>query len=189
MAAHAMPAPLAVPRASRRARRKSRLTLSGSVYAASLVLFAVVAAAALLGRVEVSPVLSGSMVPSFSAGDAVLTRPVPAADLAVGQVAVIARPGDPAPTAHRVVSVSGPADARVVVTRGDANRSDDPPLALSSPTVRVVVGTVPRLGGALMLLATPVARAALVGVVGLILTFLATRGVLRRVTPIGGRST
>jgi signal peptidase I len=68
-------------------------------------------------------VVSGSMAPQFRAGDVVLTRPVSASELRPGQVLLFADPQEPGRLLlHRLVSRD--AQGRLV-TRGDANQSDD----------------------------------------------------------------
>jgi signal peptidase I len=91
-----------------------------------LVVLAGLVATALVPRavgLEAHVVVSGSMAPQVRAGDVVLTRPATAQDLHPGQVLLFAHPQEPGRLLlHRLVSVD--AEGRLV-TRGDANQSDD----------------------------------------------------------------
>ncbi|MGC3993670.1 MAG: hypothetical protein QM779_06140 [Propionicimonas sp.] len=87
---------------------------------------------------------TGSMSPTIPAGSAALVRLVPAAQLAVGDITTIERPGQ-LPITHRITSIApldGNPSTRVVTMRGDANATDDPaPYVVSD--ARVVVASVP----------------------------------------------
>jgi signal peptidase I len=85
-------------------------------------------------------VVSGSMAPRVQAGDVVLTQPVSPAELRPGQVLLFDDPQRPGGLLlHRLVSFDA---AGHLVTRGDANQSDDsvhvPPAAVQGlATLRV----------------------------------------------------
>lgn len=136
------------------------------------------------GRYRVSPVLSGSMGRSAPTGSLVVTEPVAAARIAVGDVIVFTPPGEgEAARVHRVIEITGH-DPLVVVTKGDANASADPwsPLELRGPQVMRVRWVVPALGQWLGWLGQPghlVLAAAGLGGAGLGLGAL-TRRVSRR---------
>ncbi len=88
-------------------------------------------------------VLSNSMQPTFSAGDVVVTRPVPIAVLQVGDVITFVPPTEARTLIHRIASLQD----GVVTTRGDANGVDDPwHLRLSGPSAYRLVAVVPLLG-------------------------------------------
>src|SRR2546430_7166125 len=92
---------------------------------------AVVAALLLLALLAVGPhagwfqgltVLSGSMRPTFDAGDVVVATPERVTDLRCGDIIVYqAPPPVSAVISHRIVSVRPDGDSVVVQTRGDAN--------------------------------------------------------------------
>jgi signal peptidase I len=71
-------------------------------------------------RIDV--VYSGSMEPAISTGDLVITGPVAADGIRVGDVITFATPKGF--ICHRVVAITG-APPEQIVTKGDANRSPD----------------------------------------------------------------
>jgi signal peptidase I len=149
------------------------------VVAAIVCLVAGVGAGKYVLHLGVSPVLTGSMRPSFAPGDAVVTRPVAVTRLHRGMVVVFVPPGHTDGYAHRIVSVSGSPSHPVLVTKGDANPAPDHwRVTLSSPTVPQVVGSVPKAGYVLASLREPRWRAGVIGALGLLMTVLLTRSVL-----------
>lgn len=135
---------------------RARITTGALLRGLGHVLLAVVAVAAVAGAVLVvvlklgfSPVLSASMSPSFEAGDLIITQPLAAADIAVGDVVVLPVPDAPGQRyVHRVTKVGiGPQGLPVVNTQGDANATADPwTLSITSPQVPSVVASVPSAG-------------------------------------------
>jgi signal peptidase len=136
--------------------------------AAGLAWLAMIAAAATLALVAVGPrvlgyhtesVLSGSMVPTFSPGDAVLVTSEPATSVRVGQIISYHIPvGDHHVETHRIVRVLSHGRHPVVVTKGDANPAPDPWHArLDSPNVWRTRMVIPYLGTAIHDLRTPIA--------------------------------
>jgi signal peptidase len=89
-------------------------------------------------------VTSGSMRPTVSPGDMVITQTVPASSLRVGDVIVFFPPtSSTEPVMHRIVSM----DNGVIKTRGDANNVDDPwQVTLTGTTAYRLVAVVPFLG-------------------------------------------
>jgi signal peptidase I len=131
-------------------------------------------------HIGIQPVLSGSMRPAFGAGSAVITRPLPVQAIRSGDVIVFTPPGETVPYAHRVLTVSGPADDRTITTKGDANRAPDPWRAkVDGPTVPQVVAAVPWVGTVLVSVHSAFVRAALVALIGLALCLVGTRVMLR----------
>jgi signal peptidase len=90
------------------------------VFLTGLVAFALIPQAFGL---DAHVVVSGSMAPQVRAGDVVLTQPVDGAPLRPGQVLLFADPQRPdGLLLHRLVAVD---EDGLLVTRGDANQSDD----------------------------------------------------------------
>jgi signal peptidase I len=172
------------PAVAQVAMRRARRVLGGLLTFTIVLGVAAFAVGGLVFHLGLSPVLSGSMRPAFSPGDAVLTRAVPVSSLRPGQIAVFVPPKENAPYAHRVVTVAGSPAGPVITTKGDANPAADPwHAALTSPTVPVVVLAVPYLGRALVVVHQPWTRAALIALLGLSFTFVGTRALLRPATP------
>jgi signal peptidase I len=159
------------------------------VTAAIAVLVLAVGAGKLVLHLGLSPVLTASMRPSFAPGDAVLTRPVPVSRLRPGMVVVFVPPGHSSAYAHRIVAISGTPVRPVLTTKGDANPAVDHWRAtLSSPTVRQVVASLPKAGYLMVWLREPRWRAVILGVLGLLMTTVFTRSVLRaRPAPLSRR--
>ncbi|WP_165399914.1 signal peptidase I [Xylanimonas ulmi] len=137
-------------------------------------------------------VLSGSMEPVLSAGDAVVVRDVDPADVCaqvrVGQVLTyLPRPGDPELVTHRVVGKSvgtfdDGTDCRLV-TQGDANSAVDEPV--SPAQVRGVAWfAVPGLGWARQWVGEHVAWVAAGVVLAACLAATTTRRPVRRVLTV-----
>jgi signal peptidase I len=98
-------------------------------------------------HLEVRPVLTGSMVPTYGPGALLITRTVPTADLHKGMIVLFVPPGEHAEFAHRITSVAGNPSLPVITTKGDANKAVDPWHAqLTSPTIPEVVASVPWVG-------------------------------------------
>ncbi len=139
-----------MPRRSRvrRERRRRHLHLA-KLGAALLVLLlsAVVAVSVVTLHLGLRAVLTGSMRPDYGPGAVLLTKRIPIEDIHPGMIVLFVPPGRSSEYAHRIVTVTGPKDAPVVTTKGDANKAVDPWHAkLVSPTVNEVIGSFPGLG-------------------------------------------
>ncbi len=98
---------------------------------------------------------TGSMSPTIPAGSLAVVREIPAADIKIGDVVTVDRPGK-LPITHRIQSVA-PAEgaARTITMKGDANAEADPaPYVVER--VRIVLWSVPGLAYPLAAAATPV---------------------------------
>jgi len=134
----------------------------------------------LVFHVRVSPVLTGSMRPSYSPGDVIVTRRVDVHSLRVGDIAVFVPPGESAAYAHRITSVTTKNGHVVVTTRGDANPAADPWHAmLDGQTVPKVVGVVPYIGRPITWVGAPWLHAAAIAALGLLLTGIGTAAIVR----------
>ena len=122
------------------------------VFSWTLMLSVVAAAAALLivpkavgGRPLT--VLSGSMVPTFDPGDAVVIRPVDVDELEIGDVITFQETsGEPELITHRIIGVSFGSAGREFVTRGDANGAADAAPVTEAQVRGEVWYTVPLVG-------------------------------------------
>ena len=122
--------------------------LAGTVLAVAALGALAVAILVVALRIGFSPVLSPSMSPAFDAGDLLLTRPVPAADVQVGDAVVLPRPdAEGERYVHRVIELEPGSAGPVVLTKGDNNPAPDPQrLRITSAEVPVVVGHLPEVG-------------------------------------------
>ncbi len=135
----------------RTARYCARGALDGALRALtvlSLLLLVFLAIGPRTGFYRPVTVLSGSMQPTFSRGDLVISTPQRLSELRVGQVVSFQIPvGDHRVESHRIVEILGGGDAPIVRTRGDANSTPDPWNAqLTGDDVWVVSASVPKLG-------------------------------------------
>lgn len=155
--------------------------LSGLLLATAALGAVGAAVLVVLLHVGFAPVLSPSMEPSFAAGDLLVTRSVPTAEVGVGDVVVLPRPDAPGERyAHRVISRDDSEGAVVVRTKGDANPAEDPQaLRIVSDTVPVAIGDVPFAGRAALLGQYGWVRVGLVVLVGLAVLVAAKRALLR----------
>jgi len=136
---------------ARQARRRMlhRLRLAGVVTVTALCTAAAVCIVTM--HIGVRPVLTGSMRPDYGPGALLVTRQVQTSSLRPGMIVLIIPPGEHVPYAHRIATVTGTADAPVITTKGDANRTVDPWHAkIVAPDVSVVIGSVPGIGSLLV---------------------------------------
>ena len=131
-------------RATRQARRRRwRVGLAG---VAAFLLIAVPMALHAFWGVTGSAVLTDSMRPAVNAGDLIVTRAVRAADLEIGDVAVLDHAGHSL-LAHRVVAAEASDGVVEVTTRGDANAMPETPLTLDlDRVVPVMILRIPAAG-------------------------------------------
>jgi signal peptidase len=122
-------------------RGRTALHVLGALALVALVVpFVVYSVPGVIGADASYVVLTGSMEPSISPGDAIVVRSVPPERIATGDVITFRRAaGDAVPVTHRVLEVTTDADGRTAfVTKGDANEDPDSGLV----TGRLVVGEV-----------------------------------------------
>ena len=93
---------------------------------------------------HLAAVETGSMVPTFQIGDAVISKKVTAAQVSAGDIISYVNPKSPSQMiSHRVVSVD--TKAAILVTKGDHLRQAD--TAIGNGAVRgKVIAVVPKLG-------------------------------------------
>ncbi|GHD04287.1 signal peptidase I [Zhihengliuella salsuginis] len=122
----------AARRAAERPRRRTAASLLGgallNIAAAGGALCIVLAVSAFVFDVSLLMFKTGSMEPTIPTGSVAVARAVPAADVRVGEIVTVDRPGQ-MPVTHRVTSIADPepgSATRVLTMRGDANRDDDP---------------------------------------------------------------
>ncbi|WP_251344259.1 signal peptidase I [Haloplanus halophilus] len=126
--------------------------------------FVVYAVPGVVGADHGLVVLSGSMEPRMSPGDAIIVREVPPGQIEQGDI-ITFQTSSETPTTHRVVEVRRTEDGAAYVTKGDANEERDPGVVPHDRVVGEVVFVIPLLGhviqfantqmGFLMLVLTP----------------------------------
>jgi signal peptidase len=100
-----------------------------------------------------------SMRPAIHAGDVVVDKTVPVADLRPGQIASIADPGQGgALITHRVVSATRSGATVTVVTRGDANDATERWVLPADAQAKRMVARVPWIGHVMVWLSSPFLR-------------------------------
>jgi len=133
----------------KRVRWRRVANVVGLVLVVAVVLpFLVYAAPQVVGADQSYVVLSGSMEPTISPGDAVIVESVPPETIQRGDVITFVREGTDRPTTHRVVDIVERNGGLAFETRGDANENADQ--ALVRP--RQVQGKVMSVGGFLLVL-------------------------------------
>jgi signal peptidase I len=127
-------------------------------------------------------VLSGSMRPTFAAGDVIVVTPEPLRDVRVGQIISYRIPiGDHHVQTHRVTRVTRTGGHILVRTKGDANTTADPWTAeLHGTTAWRVRAVVPKLGWAIFWFRSPLVHRLTVLAAPLLLALLAVIGIWRR---------
>lgn len=109
-------------------------------------------------------VLSGSMEPTLSPGDAVIVREAPPEDIEKQEIITFQREQSDTPTTHRVVGVEQEDGQRAFVTRGDANENRDPGAVAPSQVIGEVVLVIPFIGHVIQAVNSPLGLIALIGV-------------------------
>lgn len=163
-----------------RPRRRLWSIVDTSVWVLAIVAAVGMALAVQVGGFQVTRVLSPSMEPTFSPGDLVIIRPVPAVDIVPGDIPMLPDPDVPQiQYVHRVQQVDTSRPGEVwILTKGDNNPSEDSPVTVITEKVPVVVASLPlsrvplptlTWNGSLLLLGAAV-------VVFLVLLFAPSRG-------------
>lgn len=143
-----------------------RVTRTAATILAVLVVavFFVQAVPSVIGADASYVVLSGSMEPEISAGDAVIVKSVDPADITSGSVITFVRSEESTPVTHRVVEVIDSGDSRAFRTKGDANDDPDPSPVPAENVTGEVWFVLPYVGHVVMFANTRIGMAVLVGV-------------------------
>jgi signal peptidase len=128
-----------------------------------VAVFVVQAAPGVIGAEESYVVLSGSMEPEISPGDAVVVQSVDPASVEAGDVITYKRGSDAEPVTHRVVEVVQQDGERAFRTQGDANEDPDPSPVAAETLVGEVWFTIPLVGHVVLFANTVLGRVVLVG--------------------------
>ncbi|WP_435117900.1 signal peptidase I [Halolamina sp. C58] len=125
--------------------------------------FVVQAVPGIIGADASYVVLSGSMEPEISSGDAVIVKSVDPADVESGDVITFVRAEESTPVTHRVVEVVDTEDGVAFRTKGDANDSPDPALVPAENVTGKVWMVLPYVGHVVMFANTTRGMALLIG--------------------------
>jgi signal peptidase len=94
-------------------------------------------------------IASGSMQPTLNVGDIAITIPTQAEKIKIGDIIQYRRPGETAPTIHRVIEINNAGGTIYIITKGDANTAPDEPITITpTQTIGKLVFTIPKLGWA-----------------------------------------
>lgn len=130
---------------------------------ALLAPFAVYAVPGVIGADQSYVVLTGSMEPAISPGDAVVVDGVDPATIAAGDVITYQRSAaNDIPTTHRVLDVVNGDAGLAFVTKGDANEDADAGVVTADRVVGKVVLTIPLIGYVVQFVNSPLGFVALV---------------------------
>jgi signal peptidase I len=111
-------------------------------------------------------VQGGSMSPVLRTGDAIIVRTVPARTLAIGDIVTLPDLRDGGRTVtHRLVARTRDGAGMSVVTKGDASAGSERWSLGAEDGVERMVARVPALGSLAGFVSLPLTRAALIGVI------------------------
>jgi len=130
---------------------------------------------------RVDTVFSGSMEPKLKVGSVVVTRPVKAEEIKVGDIITFYSPLKERLTSHRVVAVEQGSsfDFR---TKGDASEDADPFLVPDQNVVGKVCFAIPWLGYVTQFVKTPVGLLLIICIPGLVIIVTEIRSIWRVLT-------
>lgn len=169
-------------RPARLIRRTLKL-ITTTLFALALAAFLALAIGPRIFGYHTLTMLTGSMSPLINPGDVVVTHPVPAIEIRVGDIITYRIPvEDQRVETHRVTQVSTNTDGSIVVTtKGDANDGVDPWMAaITAPTVDRYAFTIPYVGHAIRAVREPAVLGTLMYGAPAVLVIGMLRGIWRR---------
>ena len=108
-------------------------------------------------------VRSGSMTPAIRTGDVVVVKPIAPTEAAIGDIVTFKDPaGSDRLLVHRVRAISRSGDEVEVITKGDANSTQESWKVAAGGTIGTVAYRVPALGFAVGWIGSPAGRIGLV---------------------------
>jgi signal peptidase len=118
-------------------------------------------------------VRSGSMTPTIRTGDVVVVRPIAPTEAEVGDIVTFKDPaGSDRLLVHRVRAISRSGDEVEVITKGDANSTQEHWKVPADGTIGTVAYRVPALGFAVSWIGSPAGRVGLIIVPSLLLAVM-----------------
>ncbi len=128
--------------------RMLRKALSWLILVVAAALFLAASVSVVSRQWQITPILTGSMVPDLPIGSVAISEREPLASLTLGQIALLHPPSDPSVTyVHKIVWLKKTSSGTEIRTRGVANPTEDPwTVRVESPVVYVVKHDVPLVG-------------------------------------------
>ena len=127
---------------------------------------------------RVDAVFTGSMEPALKVGGVVITRPVEAEEISVGDIITFYSPQTGKPTSHRVMAIQS-GSSRYFQTKGDVNEDVDTVAVPMENVVGKVCFHVPYLGYATQFVKTRLGLILTLFLPGLIVILLEIRSIWR----------
>lgn len=121
-------------------------------------------------------VLSASMSPEINVGDVIYSQATRASDVQVGDVVTFVASDYQTVVTHRVLRINQATET--IVTKGDANSIEDPPISFSQ-VLGVVRFSIPKLGYIALRVSTPPVPYILVGLCVVAVSYLLAYNVAR----------
>jgi signal peptidase I len=143
-----------------------------ATWAASTFLLVLLLAAALPAALGFTSMVvrSGSMTPAIRTGDVVVVRPIAPIDAAIGDIVTFKDPaGSGRLLVHRVRAISRSGDQVEVITKGDANPTQEHWRVPVDGTIGTVAYRIPALGFAVGWIGSPAGRIGLIIIPALLL--------------------
>ena len=161
---------MSIKTTSKRIARRGAHLLGLLVLVAIVVPFVIYAVPGVVGGDQGYVVLSGSMEPTASPGDAIIVEEVNPSRIEVGDVIAYRTEGKDIPTTHRVVNVLETSDGSSLefITQGDANEDTDAqPIQASQVEGRILslhghLLVIPYIGHVILYIETPIGFGTLV---------------------------
>lgn len=156
--------------------------------AGSFVLAVLLAAALPLALGGTSMVVrSGSMTPAIRTGDVVVVKPIAPTEAAIGDIVTFKDPaGSGRLLVHRVRAISRSGEEVAVITKGDANSTQERWKVAADGTIGTVAYRIPALGFAVGWIGSPAGRIGLVILPALLLAAMFLMRIWRpRIDPEG----
>lgn len=159
---------MSIKSTSKRIARRGAHLLGLLVLVAIIVPFVIYAVPGAVGADHSFVVLSGSMEPTASAGDAIIVESVDPTEIESGDVIAFQKSQQGVPTTHRVVTVLESDAGLEFLTQGDANLDPDPGAVAQAQVIGRVMSVeghllvIPYIGHVILFIATPLGFASLI---------------------------
>lgn len=130
---------------------------------------------------SVDAVFSGSMEPELKVGGVVITRPVEAEDIRIGDTITFYSPLSEKLTTHRVIAIEAGSSSHFL-TKGDANEDADPFVVAAQNVVGRVCFHIPYFGYVAQFVKTPLGLLVTIFLPGIVVIVMEARNIRRVLT-------